>query len=143
VNNILPIFILENGIADKFDKYRAQFIVVHIKQTKQAMDAGANVIGYLHWSFMDNYEWLEGYKHEAKFGLFRIDYDKSMEAESDFRRRKTKGAMALEWLIKESLSQNKDGVMSNSAIADAEKKFGTFAADGSRIVPAMSHGSQD
>jgi beta-glucosidase len=138
-SSILPIFILENGIADKSDKYRAPFIVAHIKHMKQAMDEGANVIGYLHWSFMDNYEWLEGYRHEAKFGLFSVEYDKSTGDESDFRRQKTKGAMALEWLIKESLSQNKDGVINDSAIAGAEHKFGTLVADGSRMVPATGN----
>lgn len=138
-SSILPIFILENGIADKSDKYRAPFIVAHIKHMKKAMDDGANVIGYLHWSFMDNYEWLEGYRHEAKFGIFSVDYDKSTEDGSGFRRQKTKGAMALEWLIKESLSQNKDGVINDSAIAGAEHKFGTFVTDGSRMVPATGN----
>src|SRR2546422_10804031 len=124
-NNTLPVSITENGVADKNDKYRAPFIVAHLQQVKRAINNGANVIGYLHWSFMDNYEWLEGYRHEAKFGLFSVDYEKSTEDESGFRRQKTKGAMGLEWLIKESLSQNKDGVIIDSAIAGAEHKFGT------------------
>ena len=55
-----PIIITENGIADKDYKYRASYIIAHIQQLKKAMDAGANVIGYLHWSLMDNYEWHEG-----------------------------------------------------------------------------------
>ena len=68
-----PIFVTENGIADKDDKYRAPYIVAHIQQIKRAIDEGANVIGYLHWSLTDNYEWQESYRPEAKFGLFRID----------------------------------------------------------------------
>jgi beta-glucosidase/6-phospho-beta-glucosidase/beta-galactosidase len=55
VNNI-PILITENGIADKSDRYRAPFIIAHLQQIKQAIDNGANIIGYLHWSLMDNYE---------------------------------------------------------------------------------------
>ena len=42
---------------------------------KQAIDDGADVIGYLHWSFMDNYEWLDNYRPEGKFGLFSINFD--------------------------------------------------------------------
>jgi beta-glucosidase/6-phospho-beta-glucosidase/beta-galactosidase len=42
-----PIFVTENGIADKHDRYRAPFIVAHIQQIKRAIDNGANVIGYL------------------------------------------------------------------------------------------------
>jgi beta-glucosidase/6-phospho-beta-glucosidase/beta-galactosidase len=72
-----PIFVTENGIADRYDRYRAPFIVAHIQQIKRAIDKGANVIGYLHWSLMDNYEWQESYRPEAKFGLFRVDIDSS------------------------------------------------------------------
>ena len=28
---------------------------------------------YYHWSFMDNWEWLEG--ESARFGLIRLDYE--------------------------------------------------------------------
>src|SRR6188472_451227 len=72
----VPIFITENGLADKSDGYRAPFIVAHLQQIKRAMDEGANVIGYLHWSFMEYYEWFEGYRSEAKFGLFNTAHIK-------------------------------------------------------------------
>ena len=36
-----PVFITENGIADKSDRYRAPFIVAHLRQVKQAIDDGA------------------------------------------------------------------------------------------------------
>jgi beta-glucosidase len=32
---------------------------------------GIDVGGYIHWSMMDNYEWLEGYR--PKFGLVEVD----------------------------------------------------------------------
>jgi beta-glucosidase/6-phospho-beta-glucosidase/beta-galactosidase len=128
-----PVLITENGIADKSDRYRAPFIVAHLHEIKQAIDDGANVIGYLHWSFVDNYEWLDSYRPEGKFGLFSIDRS-IRDKQSDLTRQKTKGAEALELIIKESLSQNKDGVVTDSAIAAAERKFGKFAADGSYMI---------
>ena len=38
----------------------------------RARSRGASVVGYLHWSLVDNYEWAEGYT--APFGLFHIDF---------------------------------------------------------------------
>jgi beta-glucosidase len=43
-SNILPVFILENGVADKSDRYRAPFIVAHLQQVKRAISSGANII---------------------------------------------------------------------------------------------------
>jgi beta-glucosidase/6-phospho-beta-glucosidase/beta-galactosidase len=130
-----PVLITENGIADKSDKYRAPFIVAHLQEVKHAIDDGADVIGYLHWSFMDNYEWLDNYRPEGKFGLFSIDRSIGERNEKSYlSRQKTKGAEAFESIIKESLSQSKYGVVTDSAIAAAENKFGKFAEDGSHII---------
>ena len=126
--NDLPILITENGVADKNDRYRAPFIVSHLKQVKRAIDEGANVIGYLHWSFMDNYEWLDNYRPEAKFGLFSINRKSAAHREGqdqshrlDLSRQKTKGSEALELIIKESGYQNNDGVVTDCAI-EADSK---------------------
>jgi beta-glucosidase/6-phospho-beta-glucosidase/beta-galactosidase len=133
-----PIFVTENGVADKHDRYRAPFIVAHIQQIKRAIDNGANIIGYLHWSLTDNYEWQESYTPEAKFGLFRIDVDSENNHETDHRqhlkRQITKGAEALQVIIKESVSQNKSGMIADSAISKAKSYYGLFTADGSNIV---------
>ena len=128
----IPVFITENGIADKSDKYRAPFIVSHLHQIRQAIDNGANVIGYLHWSFMDNYEWFDHYRPEAKFGLFQVDRD---DDDDDFnlRRKNTKGAEAYKLIIKESANQSKDGAATHSAISKAEHLFGSFSPDGFNI----------
>jgi hypothetical protein len=90
---------------------------------------------------MDNYEWLDNYRLEGKFGLFSIEFnteDKNYQhhKQLDLSRQKTKGAEALELIIKESLSQSKDGVVTDTAIAAAENKFGKFAVDGSHIIQA-------
>ena len=70
-----PVLITENGIPDKDNKFRAQYITSHLQEVKRAMNDGANVLGYLHWALMDNFEWASNYKPEAKFGLFSISRD--------------------------------------------------------------------
>lgn len=69
----LPVYILENGLADAKDKYRTEFIKDHLRYVLQAMEEGADVRGYFHWSFLDNFEWLYGYY--PRFGLVEVDYE--------------------------------------------------------------------
>lgn len=66
-----PIYITENGLADQKDKYRPEFIKETLKWLGKAIDEGAPVKGYFHWSLLDNFEWAEGYS--MKFGLHTID----------------------------------------------------------------------
>ena len=134
-SNMIPVFILENGVADKSDKYRAPFIVAHLQQVKRAINSGAKIIGYLHWSFMDNYEWLENYRAESKFGLFSIDFG-TTNNQVDLTRQRTKGAEAFKIIIEESLAQNKNGTIADSAISKVKDKYGIFAPDGSEILAA-------
>lgn len=68
----LPIFITENGLADKEDKLRSDFIKNHLFWVYKAIKEGINVQGYLHWSLIDNFEWHQGFK--PRFGLIEIDY---------------------------------------------------------------------
>jgi beta-glucosidase/6-phospho-beta-glucosidase/beta-galactosidase len=130
----IAVLVTENGVADKSDRYRAPFIVAHLEQVKRAIDNGADVIGYLHWSFMDNYEWLDGYKSEAKFGLCRIDYNESDEVPANLRRQLTRGAEALKLILEKSSLETKIASISNTAILMAEEKFGKFTADGSKLI---------
>lgn len=66
-----PILITENGVADMHDQFREWWIVETIEAIKRAMDDGARVIGYLHWSLLDNFEWQFGWW--PKFGLISVD----------------------------------------------------------------------
>lgn len=67
-----PVYITENGLADREDKYRAWFIKENLKSVARAMDKGLDVRGYLYWSLLDNFEWDKGFW--PRFGLVEIDY---------------------------------------------------------------------
>ena len=67
-----PIYITENGIADVQDKYRAEFIINHLKFVHKAIEHGADIRGYFYWSLIDNFEWADGFM--PRFGLLAVDY---------------------------------------------------------------------
>ncbi len=67
-----PVYISENGLADKKDAFRKEFIENHLRSLKKAIDGGAQINGYFHWSLIDNFEWHHGYDY--KFGLCEMDY---------------------------------------------------------------------
>jgi len=69
----LPQLILENGICTLDDNQRWDFIREHLIKLSQAMRAGADVLGYIHWSLIDNFEWDKGFA--PRFGLIEVDYN--------------------------------------------------------------------
>ncbi len=68
----LPVRITENGIADAQDSKREHFLISHVQQIARCLEEGIPVEGYYHWSFLDNFEWAEGYT--ARFGLVDVDF---------------------------------------------------------------------
>jgi beta-glucosidase len=54
------------------DPQRTRYLEMHIQAVARAISDGAPVHGYFTWSFMDNYEWAEGYS--KRFGLVYVDY---------------------------------------------------------------------
>jgi hypothetical protein len=78
---------------------------------------------------MDNYEWFDHYRPEAKFGLFYVDRADD-DNDLSLRRKITKGAEAYKLVIKESVNQSRDGIVTHSAISKAEHRFGSFSPDG-------------
>lgn len=69
----LPLYVTENGMDDRDDSRRAAFLYDHLNAVLDAIDRGADVRGYMHWSLIDNFEWLEAFG--PRFGLFRVDYE--------------------------------------------------------------------
>jgi beta-glucosidase len=124
-----PILITENGVADANDRIRAPFIIAHLQELKKALDDRINIIGYLHWSLIDNYEWTEGFGEEGKFGLFYINHN-NHNNHNNLSRKITRGAEALKLIIEESLLDNKQGLVSNTALQKAKSKYGSISSDG-------------
>jgi beta-glucosidase len=67
----VPIVVTENGVGTEDDARRIEYIDGALAGLRRCLDDDIDVRGYLHWSAMDNYEWLFGYK--PKFGLVAVD----------------------------------------------------------------------
>lgn len=69
----LPILITENGLADGDDSDREWWLSETLQALENAENAGVDLMGYLHWSAFDNFEWDKGYW--PRFGLIAVDYE--------------------------------------------------------------------
>ncbi len=78
----LPILIAENGmsvrrpVGEKPDPRpdgvsRDEFIRANLFHALRAMKSGVPLLGYLHWSLTDNYEWG---RFSPRFGLYGVDF---------------------------------------------------------------------
>lgn len=70
-----PIIVTENGVADRDDEYRQWWITKTLRAMDAALQNGVPIVGYLHWSLLDNFEWAEG--KWPRFGLIEVDYNSS------------------------------------------------------------------
>ena len=70
----LPILVTEHGIAEHAinDVHRSNLISAAIVTMMELTKENIPIIGYTHWSLMDNHEWEQGKK--MRFGLFYTDY---------------------------------------------------------------------
>jgi beta-glucosidase len=66
-----PIIVSEHGINTTNDAERVKLIDDALFYLRNAMTAGVPVIGYYHWSLLDNFEWFSGFT--PKFGLVAVD----------------------------------------------------------------------
>lgn len=78
--NVPRLIVTENGAAfpDKVengrvhDAQRVSYFQKYLAQVLRAKREGVPVDGYFVWSFLDNFEWAEGY--HPRFGLVYVDY---------------------------------------------------------------------
>jgi beta-galactosidase len=67
-----PIYVTENGVADKEDTMRTRYLRSHLEELYKAISIDCvPVRGYYYWTLMDNFEWSDGYR--ISFGLYSVD----------------------------------------------------------------------
>jgi beta-glucosidase len=67
----VPVLVTEHGMATADDRQRAAFIEPALRGLFDVIEDGVPVLGYTHWTLMDNFEWIFGY--ESKLGLHEVD----------------------------------------------------------------------
>ncbi len=77
----LPIYVTESGASfhdyvdpngEVIDAERVSYLDGYLAAAADAIRAGVDLRGYYAWSFLDNFEWAEGYS--KRFGLVYVDY---------------------------------------------------------------------
>jgi len=78
---VKEIYITENGASSTdvltpdghvYDSDRVMYLRNYLTQLQRGVSEGIPVKGYFCWSFMDNYEWADGYAY--RFGLHYVDF---------------------------------------------------------------------
>ncbi|MFG6468439.1 GH1 family beta-glucosidase [Roseateles sp. BYS87W] len=76
------LYITENGCGyndepvvngEVLDLHRRDFLRNHLREAHRAIADGVPLHGYFLWSFIDNYEWEDGY--QRRFGIVHCDYE--------------------------------------------------------------------
>lgn len=77
----LPIYITEHGAGyeeaarsngEVLDLHRRECVRNYLRELRAAIKDGAPVKGYFLWTFMDNFEWEDGY--DRRFGIVHNDF---------------------------------------------------------------------
>ncbi|MEU4155198.1 family 1 glycosylhydrolase [Actinoplanes sp. NPDC026670] len=66
-----PVLVTEHGMATPDDTLRDAFLAPALEGLHRAMADGVPVLGYLHWTLLDNFEWIFGYAFH--YGLHEVD----------------------------------------------------------------------
>jgi beta-glucosidase len=77
-----PLYITENGLScadvvsldgKVHDPARIDFLHRYLRCLRKASEDGADIRGYFHWCFTDNFEWAKGYTD--RFGIVYCDFN--------------------------------------------------------------------
>jgi beta-glucosidase len=67
----VPVMVTENGMATDDDQARTAYTRAALEGLVACLGDGVDVRGYLHWTLLDNFEWMAGYA--KTFGLIAVD----------------------------------------------------------------------
>jgi beta-glucosidase len=67
----VPVLVTENGMATTDDDARIIYTRAALQGLAGCLADGIDVRGYLHWTFLDNFEWTSGFA--KTFGLVAVD----------------------------------------------------------------------
>ncbi len=80
----VPILVTEHGLSSHDDSLRAELIPAALDGLLDAIRDSVPVLGYFHWSLLDNFEWVFGY--EPRLGLHAVDrttFDRTRKPSAD------------------------------------------------------------
>jgi beta-glucosidase len=86
----VPLYVTENGIADRSDSQRGEYIRTHLEVLQKLSRTEVDIRGYYYWSLLDNFEWIKGFW--PRFGLYQVNYE-------NFERTATESALLYKSLI--------------------------------------------
>ena len=92
----VPVLVSEHGIGTEDDSIRAAFIEPALDGLHDVMAEGVPVLGYCHWTLMDNFEWIFGYG--PKLGLHSVDretFERTEKPSAEVYRRLVREARGL------------------------------------------------
>jgi len=69
----LPVMVTENGISTLDDDERIEYTQQALLALEACLADGVDVLGYVHWSALDSFEWVLGYW--PKYGLIEVDHE--------------------------------------------------------------------
>jgi beta-glucosidase len=66
-----PILVTEHGVTTADDRLRAWLIPAALAELREAIGEGVPVLGYIHWSLIDSFEWIFGFRNT--YGLHSLN----------------------------------------------------------------------
>jgi len=147
----LPIYVTENGFAvkdeDKLplpdlinDEQRVDYFRGTLQSLRAAVvEDGVDVRAYLGWSFLDNFEWADGYG--TRFGMTHVDYN------TQERTPKKSGKFVVKW-FKEHVATSppillRDGTKHHSSATTSGSSSTDEAVDSTDSDDAKATDTED